>query len=231
MKQKTCLLAGVMLATGLAMSAPTAWADQIADTSTQTSFGPTATNWGNPSGTPPVVDLKFNGFNSSLGPLQSVQLTVTEELSGSVSGTNTSGGTVTTSFSIQNTGVVVNSSAGINISAVDLQATPRETIPANAPNNAYGPFNISGSHSASQTFASNLAFFENPYTLTTSDTGLESLSGGGGNINAQFTDVGSVSVTALYTYGTSVPEPGSLLLLGTGLMGLAMVMARRRWMV
>lgn len=189
---------------------------------TQTAdYGPTKTNWSN-------IALNFAGFNSSLGSLQSVKLSVTELLSGTATGTNNASSSENTSFTIQNSGVVVNSGAGINIKAVNAKTTPTVTIASGA---TAGPFQLSGSGSQSQIFTSSLGFFESPYTLTASDSGLESLSGGGGNITAKFTDTGQVRVKALYTYGGGghpVPSPGSLSLFGAGLLGLAWFASRKR---
>ena len=61
-----------------------------ATTITQTeSFGPQATNWGSPT----AVPLNFSGFDTSLGTLTGVSITVTEDTAGTLQNTNTGSST------------------------------------------------------------------------------------------------------------------------------------------
>ena len=187
------------------------------------SVGSTPTNW--------TSTLDFQGFDAlasanSLNPsqliLSSVTIALTETLSGTAFAKNTSSGTISTSFVIQNTGEL---NAGGLGTVVDSQSSGSVSIPAGATSPTQ---DLSGSNTASNTYSSSLAQFLPAWTGSGSDIALEGVSGGGGNLTATFSDNGALSVLVTYNYGAApVPEPGTIALVGIGLLALGLVRVKR----
>ncbi|MGC8476423.1 MAG: choice-of-anchor E domain-containing protein [Acetobacteraceae bacterium] len=183
----------------------------------------TPTNWSQ--------TLNFQGFDAlataaSLNPsqliLSSITIALTEKLSGTAQATNTSNGSITTSFNITNTGEL---NAGGLGTVVDSQSSGNVTIPAGGTSAVQ---DLSGSNSATNTYSTNLAQFLPAWTGAGSDTAFEGVSGGGGNLQATFTDSGALSVLVTYNYGAApVPEPATIAVFGVALLALGLIRTKR----
>jgi len=215
-----------LLATAAAIIAAPAFA---AVTPTQTLFfGPATTNWS--------TDLDFDKFDTNLGTLQAINITLNGSVLGSIQYENLgSGGTVNTSlaatitlFNGLNPIVVTLPSANFSDTAgaydgiIDFDGPSGQTRTG---------VSSSASNNATLTTPGAFAAFSGPGQITLSMTATGASAGSGlGNLITLFNTSASGSASLYYTYlGAGpgpVPEPGMIGLLGLGLLGLGA--ARRR---
>ncbi len=118
--------------------------------------------------------------------------------------------------------------------AIELQ-NPVNSVAFGIEPNLFGPFNatvdlfdLNGAVLGSFIFSGNTQPCSNCYTGTEPFIGIADTTGG--NIGAVVItmDIGSFAIDdPSFTYASTVPEPGSLLLLGSGLLGMAGVVRRK----
>jgi len=170
-------------------------------------------------------------FNNGLGVLQSIQIT----LSGGISGTITLNQTSTTTQSMKGT-----ESSDFNVAALPGFVIPIPLFTAayntgfqNVAPSTPQTFTLSNNQNLNLGTDSNAATFAT-YTgagnflinVTTSST--FSISGGGGQAQASQSTGGFLNAAVVYTYTSSaVPEPTTVSLIGLGLIGVGFIGRRK----
>ncbi len=168
------------------------------------------TDWGTTPSTAnfgPTKTIGFAGFNPSLGTLNSVTISITETVDGTVDLHNKSG-SGTTSV----TGSLINSLKYIYPTiaqkSLGLESTTFQD-PSLAGGASSGPHSVSGSTTASHTVTSGLAAFEASWLLTVGDLGQVLVNSGNGNGSATYTDIGGVKIVASHTLYPCAAAPAA----------------------
>jgi hypothetical protein len=209
--------------------APVALADSLTPVQT-TSVGLQTTDLVGVVATPPITL-----FDTSLGTLNSVIITFqggensSFVLKNVAVGSETFGYQEFLDFYLGNSNGTINSLLGSLTPSVVNVNNPSITLASGA-SISYGPI-TTPTNIDSVTLTSNLALFEGvgnlPNFLVTTDT-FTAYNGGGGNLTTTDSSLASGTITVQYDYSQSgIPEPGTLSLFGTGLLGLAGMLRRK----
>jgi hypothetical protein len=233
------ILAVAIVTLALLVAAPAAYAGTMTCASgvcTQTViYGPEATNFSS-------VDLgSISQFDTTLGTLNSVTIAFAGEIIGTIQFTNN--GSSATDVSGYDIGTLNLTSGNADLNALFPSALIVSTNTVTVTNlaaGATGPIPaaaVSGSAVTAPVAVGSADWylFENAGGGSVDDLfllsaiGSSTVSAGNGDGNAVYTTNAAGAATVTYDYGSGspVPEPGTLSLFGTGLLGLAGVLRSR----
>jgi hypothetical protein len=151
--------------TALVASTSLSFANVIAQTVTMSAL----TNWGTSINTPnftPNDTLSLNGFNPSLGTLNSVMFTITSTASGTIDLTNNGSTAGTVTGNVANTLKFILPTQPTVRTLTTNSNSVSEPLGAGA---SSGNVNVTGSSHSTRTISSSLSAFENPFTVTVGD--------------------------------------------------------------
>ncbi|MFZ1087053.1 MAG: choice-of-anchor E domain-containing protein [Terracidiphilus sp.] len=210
---RNATLLSLSLAALALVAAPAAYADSITEPTVIVS----------PSQTPVSTNFNLTEFDPSLGTLTGISIAITDTGSTTLMATSIGSDSLLdeaarVTFSVTGGGTTSNQVVIVDTGIIN----PISVTPANPYNP--GPISITGS--ATENVASaDWANFIGPGSIAFNFTGNDTTiidETGGGLTPSQTTDPGiNVAITYDYTPESLTPEPGTLTLLGTGLLGLA----------
>jgi hypothetical protein len=180
------------------------------------------------------VSFTCTQFDSNLGPLTSMTLSITGQITGPLLLTNNAGQPQAFEFEVDYR-FRVGALPGFS-----FNAAPSNTFIAsfatgliNLPTAGTAPYNLNiAGGTGVMVNNSNFAPYQAPgggnFTINYFTNTLTSFSGGGGNIAVDQTTEAFTTATVTYTYGVTTPEPASMALLGAGMLALGIARRRRR---